>query len=47
MHSHICEHAARQVVQGGLSCSSGVVIEELGDTSDEMVVVVACVSVGY
>lgn len=36
-----------QVTQGGLSCSSGIVVPELGDMNDEMVISVACVSVGY
>lgn len=36
-----------EVVVGGLSCGSGVVIPELGDVNDDMVVAVASVTVGY
>ena len=36
-----------QVVEGGLSCGSGIAVDELGDTGDEMCVAVAAVTVGY
>lgn len=35
------------VVGGGLSAGSGIAIEALGDTSDEMVIAVCAVTVGY
>jgi len=36
-----------EVVVGGLSFHTGRVVEELGDTDDEGVCVVACVTIGY
>ena len=36
-----------QVVHGGLSCGSGIAVEELGDRGDEMCIAVAAVTVGY
>eukprot|EP00884_Botryococcus_braunii_P014164 jgi/Botrbrau1/22749/Bobra.0132s0082.1 len=36
-----------EVVEGGLSCSSGISVPKLGDKSDEMVIAVAAVTVGY
>lgn len=39
--------AVIEVVQGGLSCGSGIAIDELGDVTDEMVVAIAAVTVGY
>ncbi|KAK9824812.1 hypothetical protein WJX81_000709 [Elliptochloris bilobata] len=39
--------ATFEVVEGGLSASSGVAIPELGDTSDEMVIAVVAVTAGY
>ncbi|BDA45396.1 hypothetical protein COCOBI_07-1830 [Coccomyxa sp. Obi] len=40
-------HAVIEVVQGGLSCGSGIAIDELGDVTDEMVVAIAAVTVGF
>lgn len=36
-----------KTVHGGLLASSGIVLPEKGDTTDEMVIVVAVVEVGY
>ncbi|CAB9515352.1 Conserved hypothetical protein (Lin0512_fam) [Seminavis robusta] len=36
-----------QIVPGGLDFGTGRVVEELGDTNDKAVCVVACVSIGY
>ncbi|CAL5228716.1 g11899 [Coccomyxa viridis] len=36
-----------EVVEGGLSCGSGIAVDELGDSGDEMCVAVAAVTVGY
>jgi len=36
-----------QIVDGGLEFSTGRIVEELGDTDDVGVCVVACVSIGY
>lgn len=36
-----------EVVEGGLVASSGTVLAELGDASDQMIIVVAAVTVGY
>ena len=38
---------AMEIVEGGLNCSSGVVIESLGDTTDEFIIACAAVTVGY
>jgi uncharacterized protein (TIGR02058 family) len=35
------------VVEGGLSAGSGIAIPSLGDTSDEMVIAVCAVTVGF
>ena len=39
--------ASLVVQEGGLNCSSGVVIEEMGDETDEFLIAVAAVTVGY
>ena len=36
-----------EIVEGGLNCSSGVVIESLGDKTDEFIIACAAVTVGY
>lgn len=36
-----------EVVEGGLSYPSGIVLPEMGDSSDEAVIAVASVAVGY
>lgn len=36
-----------EVVDGGLICSSGVHVEEMGDKTDECYIVNAAVYVGY
>jgi uncharacterized protein (TIGR02058 family) len=36
-----------EIVQGGLTFPTGRVVEELGDTNDNAVCVVACISIGY
>lgn len=36
-----------QVQPGGMVASSGIAIQEMGDTNDDMVIVVASVTVGY
>ena len=36
-----------EIVRGGLDFSTGRVVEELGDTHDRAVCVVACISIGY
>jgi uncharacterized protein (TIGR02058 family) len=36
-----------EVVEGGLSAGSGIAIASLGDTSDEMVIAVCAVTVGF
>ena len=36
-----------EVKPGGLAASSGIVLQKMGDVTDEMIVVVACVTVGY
>ncbi|KAK9812435.1 hypothetical protein WJX73_010435 [Symbiochloris irregularis] len=36
-----------EVVEGGLCCSSGIVVERFGDINDDMLIAVAAVSVGY
>jgi uncharacterized protein (TIGR02058 family) len=36
-----------QLQDGGMVASSGITISDLGDTNDDMVVVCACVTVGY
>ena len=36
-----------EVVDGGLICSSGVMLEEMGDKNDDWYVVNAAVYVGY
>ena len=33
--------------EGGMRASSGIVIPAMGDTSDEMLIAIACVAVGY
>ena len=35
------------IKQGGLVAPSGIAIDSLGDKSDDMVIVCACVTVGY
>ena len=35
------------VVEGGLSAGSGIAIPSLGDTSDEMLIAVCAVTVGF
>lgn len=40
-------HIDVEIVDGGLRASSGVVLPEQGDTTDEMVIVIAVVTVGY
>jgi len=40
-------HVEVKVVQGGLMASSGVLLRDQGDLSDEMVIVDAVVAVGY
>lgn len=40
-------NAIFEVVEGGLCCSSGIVVEKFGDTSDDMLIAVAAVTVGY
>merc|ERR1712039_458784 len=32
---------------GGMIASSGIALAEMGDTSDKMIIVVACITVGY
>ncbi|EIE20147.1 hypothetical protein COCSUDRAFT_57874 [Coccomyxa subellipsoidea C-169] len=39
--------AVIEAVEGGLSCGSGIAIDELGDVTDEMVVAIAAVTVGF
>jgi uncharacterized protein (TIGR02058 family) len=36
-----------QVQRGGMRASSGIAIAELGDKNDDMIIAVACVTVGY
>ncbi|GMP74380.1 hypothetical protein CsSME_00031817 [Camellia sinensis var. sinensis] len=36
-----------EVVDGGLICSSGVLVEEMGDKNDDCYIVNAAVYVGY
>jgi uncharacterized protein (TIGR02058 family) len=36
-----------EIVIGGLGFSTGRVVEELGDTNDKAICVVACISIGY
>ncbi|KAJ1623992.1 hypothetical protein T492DRAFT_1051238 [Pavlovales sp. CCMP2436] len=36
-----------ELVPGGLRASSGIALKEMGDTSDDMIIVVAHVTVGY
>jgi uncharacterized protein (TIGR02058 family) len=36
-----------EIVTGGLGFSTGRVVEELGDTNDKAICVVACISIGY
>ncbi|KAK9805199.1 hypothetical protein WJX72_005433 [[Myrmecia] bisecta] len=38
---------AFEVVEGGLNCCSGIAVPALGDTSEDMLVAVAAVTVGY
>lgn len=42
-------HAVRvmQFQRGGMRASSGIAIEALGDKNDDMIIAVACVTVGY
>ena len=35
------------IERGGLLARSGIVLPQMGDVSDEMVIAVACVTVGY
>ena len=35
------------VEHGGLKARSGIALPEMGDTNDDMLIAVACVSVGY
>lgn len=36
-----------EMLHGGLKASSGIALEAMGDTDDSMIIVVACVTVGY
>ena len=36
-----------EVVDGGMSTSSGIILEEKGDKNDQMYIVIAAVEVGY
>ena len=36
-----------EVVPGGMKASSGIALPEMGDTTDEMVIAIAVVTVGY
>jgi uncharacterized protein (TIGR02058 family) len=36
-----------ELVAGGLKASSGIALEAMGDKSDDMIIVVAHVTVGY
>mmetsp|Transcript_16353 Transcript_16353/g.22536 ORF Transcript_16353/g.22536 Transcript_16353/m.22536 type:complete len:175 (-) Transcript_16353:66-590(-) len=36
-----------QIIDGGMSASSGIALPELGDTNDQMIFAIAVVSVGY
>lgn len=47
MRLHIKIGVPHPVVQGGLSCGSGIAVDELGDKGDEMCIAVAAVTVGY
>lgn len=37
----------KQVQHGGMVAPSGIAIKEMGDKNEDMVIVVACVTVGY
>ena len=36
-----------EIQEGDMRASSGIIIHSMGDTSDDMIVAVACVAVGY
>lgn len=48
-HRWFAMHAVgvMQFQRGGMRASSGIAIEALGDKNDDMIIAVACVTVGY
>ena len=44
-YGQICEPI--EVVEGGLMARSGIKIPEMGDKSDEFVIAVAAITIGY